>query len=98
MMSGMMSSFVTAHVPHAVTALIRMRCPQCRLLHSAIGTGVCGFAGDSPVASRIPKDPDLESKLWGLYAAKCVQAWMHGEKGHKDITVSSLALALLHFL
>ncbi|XP_026189928.1 uncharacterized protein LOC34618997 [Cyclospora cayetanensis] len=46
------------------------------------------LSGDSPVSSRIPGDPDLEDKLWGIYAARCVHAWMHGEKGSKDVVVA----------
>ncbi|KAL8438014.1 hypothetical protein Efla_003554 [Eimeria flavescens] len=48
------------------------------------------FSGntESPLASRLPRDPELESKLWGLFAAKCVHAWLHGEQGHKDVVVA----------
>ncbi|KAL8431299.1 hypothetical protein ACSSS7_005384 [Eimeria intestinalis] len=46
------------------------------------------ISGASPLATRIPRDPDLERRLWGLYAAKCVHAWLHGEMGHKDVVVA----------
>lgn len=40
------------------------------------------------MAPKVPSDPAVEEKLWGLYAAKCVHAWMHGEQGHKSVVVS----------
>ncbi|CDJ36074.1 subtilisin-like protease TgSUB2, putative [Eimeria mitis] len=43
---------------------------------------------DSPVAANLPQDPDLEKRLWGMYSARCVHAWLHGEKGHKEVVVA----------
>ncbi|CDJ48374.1 subtilisin-like protease TgSUB2, putative [Eimeria brunetti] len=43
---------------------------------------------DSPVAARLPQDPDLEKRLWGMYSTRCVHAWLHGEKGHKEVVVA----------
>ncbi|KAL8270567.1 hypothetical protein Esti_005538 [Eimeria stiedai] len=46
------------------------------------------ISGSSPLATRIPRDPDLQRRLWGLFAIKCVHAWLHGEMGHKDVVVA----------
>ncbi|CDI86272.1 subtilisin-like protease TgSUB2, putative [Eimeria praecox] len=43
---------------------------------------------DSPVAAHLPEDPDLEERLWGMYSAHCTHAWLHGEKGHREVVVA----------
>lgn len=74
--------------------LVLMTCIGFSSFRSEFITGIFAltvFPDDSPVSSRIPTDPDLEKRLWGMYAARCVHAWMHGEKGHKDVVVSHFA-------